>query len=114
MRVPEEEDKLMDIKSEHKKKTKKVEKKKEVKAEETEKKVEAKPIPVTLYEVSLSDFLKSIEISFDYDKLLYELGVITCEDSKKNITNGKHCKKPKKKENSKKAPQLITKLKTNF
>lgn len=97
MRVPEEEDKLMDIKSDHKKKTKKVEKKKEVKAEETEKKVEAKPVPVTLYEVSLSDFLKSIETSFDYDKLLYELGVITCEDFEKEYNEWKALQEAKEK-----------------
>ena len=84
------------MKSEHKKKAKKVEKKKEIK-EEIEKKVEAKPIPLTLYEVSLSDFLKSIETSFEFDKLLYELGSITCEDFEKEYKDYKSLQETKEK-----------------
>lgn len=96
MRVPEEEEKLLDLKSDLKKKAKKAEKKKEVK-EETEKKVEAKPVQVTLYEVSLSDFLKSIETSFEYDKLLYELGVVTCEDFEREYNEYKTMQEMKEK-----------------
>lgn len=81
MKLPEEEEEKIQDKKDFKKKAKKVDKKKEVKEEE-EKKIEVKPVPVTLYEVALSDFLKSLEISFEYDKLLYELNIIHSDSFK--------------------------------
>jgi len=97
MRVPEEEDKLLEgIKSDYKKKPKKDTKKKEVK-EEIEKKTEAKPIEMTLYEVSISDFFKSIETSFEYDRLLYELGQISCEEFEREYSEWRNIQDLKEK-----------------
>jgi hypothetical protein len=84
MRVPEEEILVVD-KIEVKKKKKET-KKKEVKEEE-EIKREIKPVEVTLYEVSLSDFFKSIDISFKYDKLIHELKVVEDDDFTKEYNN---------------------------
>ena len=53
-------------------------KKKEVHEEEVKK--EVKPIDVTVYEVSISDFFKAIETTFEYDKLMYEMKEINDPD----------------------------------
>ena len=76
LRVPEEEFIPLD-KIEVKKKPKAT--KKKVAKEEIVKK-EVIPVEYTLYEVSISDFLKSLETSFEYDKLSYELGLIQDEN----------------------------------
>ncbi len=60
-------------------KKKKEKKKKDVKDQDLEKK-EEKPINVTIYEVCISDFFKAIQTTFQYDKLLYELGEIDDPD----------------------------------
>ena len=60
-------------------KKKKEKKKKDVKEQDLEKK-EEKPINVTIYEVCISDFFKAIQTTFQYDKLLYELGEIDDPD----------------------------------
>jgi hypothetical protein len=97
MRVPEEEEKSIEgLKSDTKKKPKRVEKKKEVK-EETEKKPEAKPVPVTLYEVSLSDFFKSLETSFEYDKLFYDLEILKDTEFEAELKEWKKLKEAKEK-----------------
>jgi hypothetical protein len=77
MRVPEEEIRVVDPKKDAKnKKAKKTDKKQEVKEEI---KKELVPVPTIVYEVSISDFFKSIDTMFKYDKLLYELGKINSD-----------------------------------
>ncbi len=76
-RMPEHE--VIDIVIEKKDTKKKKKKAKEVKDEEEVKK-EEKPIDVTVYEVSISDFFKAIDMTFQYDKLMYEIGEIDDPD----------------------------------
>lgn len=71
MRIVEQEEKLEDKKKDDKKKKDK--KKKEVVVEE---KKEVKPTEVTAYLVSIGEFFKSVDISFEYDKILFEMGYI--------------------------------------
>jgi len=82
MQEPEEEVVVLE-KRELKNKKKKDLKKKGPKEEEEGVKKEVKLVPVTLYEVSISDFFKSIETSFMYDKLIYELGIADDNEFKK-------------------------------
>jgi hypothetical protein len=82
MRVVEDEIKLEIRDDKTKKKAAKPKKEKKVEDEQVQKQ-EKKPEPVTLFEVSLSEFLKSIEVSFEYDKLLYEMGILNSTEFKK-------------------------------
>ena len=76
-RMPESEIIAANIEKKEPKK-KKVAKKKEVHEEEVKK--EVKPIKVTIYEVSISDFFKAVNTTFEYDKLMYEMGEIKDPD----------------------------------
>ena len=75
-KMPETESLATNIEKKEPKKKKM--KKKEVHEEEVKK--EVKPINVTVYEVSINDFFKAIETTFEYDKLMYEMNEINDQD----------------------------------
>ena len=81
MKVPEPDLYSLNPKKDEKK-TKKSQAKKKEKEEEEVAKVRSskKPELCTLYNISISEFWKSLEISFNYDKLLYEMKVISNPD----------------------------------
>ena len=82
MKVIEDEIKLDIRDDKSKKKVNKPKKEKKVEDDQIQK-LEKKAEPVTLFEVSLSEFLRSIDISFEYDKLLYQMGLLNSPEFKK-------------------------------
>jgi hypothetical protein len=73
MRVVDSDDKVEEKNKKDDKKKKDVKRKKEVTVEE---KKESKPQEVIAYLISIGEFFKSVDVCFEYDKILYEMGVL--------------------------------------